>query len=117
MERSWVEYVACIREIRSAQKILSKLEGKVLRERQTLDGILKKSCDRTDSFCSGWGSVLGSCEFSHDLLSSIRGGEFGQLSDYQCIKKDCALWSHYCSQCYIFTLIILEVNTRLWYVC
>lgn len=72
---------------------------------------------RTDSFCSGQGSVLGPCALSHELLSFINGGEFEQLSDYQCIKKDCALWSHFYSQCCICTSIILEVNTRLKYVC
>jgi hypothetical protein len=58
-----------------------------------------------------------SCGLSHELLSSIRGEEFDQLSDYQLARKDCALCTYFCSLCYTSTFITYfrgKYNITVW---
>jgi hypothetical protein len=55
--------------------------------------------------------MAGSCEYSHELLGSMKGGEFtDQLSDYRLLETDSAsheaaeesspfFRSQYCGQC------------------
>jgi hypothetical protein len=42
---------------------------------------------------SGEDPLVGACENGNETLVFIKGRKFNQLSNYQLVKKDYALWS------------------------
>jgi hypothetical protein len=97
-----VRHVAHIEERRNAYKILvRKPEGRRSHGRDgcrwqdnTLQLILKKQDASVllDSVSSGWCPVVGSCEYSNELLDSIKDGEFLDQLRFCHLLKEFSLW-------------------------